>query len=114
MLIASAGSSAYLLANFMGVDTNAGSVYQYTIDSTGALVPSTPFAVAVSSGAVAESMYQSNLYALTANAVGQISGSPQGGHLDHYAIGPGGQLTAVNTTSVAASLPTVMTVVLAQ
>jgi hypothetical protein len=50
---------------------------------------------------------------LSANAVGFASGLPPGGHIDHYAIGSGGLLTAVATTTVAASLPTSMTLVLA-
>jgi hypothetical protein len=107
------GSNAYLLANAMGVDTNAGAVYQYAIDSTGALVADTPASLRVASGAVAESIFGSNLYALSANAVGFVSGSPQGGHIDHYVIGSNGLLTAVSATTVAGSFPTSMTLVMA-
>jgi 6-phosphogluconolactonase len=107
----SSGSNVYLLANAMGVDTNAGAVYQYATDSTGALVADTPASLAVASGAVAESTNGSNLYALSANAIGFPSGLPPGGHIDHYAIGSGGLLTAVGTTTVAAGLPTSMTLV---
>ena len=113
MVTDGSGSSVYLLANAMGVDTNAGAVYQYAIDSTGALVANTPASVSVASGAVAESTYGSNLYALSANAIGFASGLPPGGHIDHYVIGSGGLLTAVSTTTVAGSLPTSMTLVVA-
>jgi 6-phosphogluconolactonase (cycloisomerase 2 family) len=111
MLMDGSGSSAYLLANYMGVDTNAGAVFQYAIDSSGALAPYSPASLPVSSGAVAESVYGANLYALSAHAVGFASGSPAGGNVDHYAIGSDGRLTALSTTVVAASLPTAMTVV---
>jgi len=109
MVTDNSGSSVYLLANAMGVDTNAGAVYQYTIDSMGALVADTPASLTVASGAVAGSTNGSNLYALSANAIGFASGLPQGGHIDHYGIGSGGLLTPVGTTAVAGSLPTSMT-----
>ena len=113
MVISGSGSSAYLLANLMGTDTNSGLVYQYTIDSTGGLAPETPNSLSVTSGAVAESTYGSNLYALSANAIGVISGTQSGGHIDHYTIQADGLLTAATTTPVAASLPTAMTLVAA-
>ena len=104
------GSTAYLLANAMGVDTNGGAIYQYTIDSTGMLVAAMPTSLNVASGAVTESSYGSNLYALSANAIGLVNGPP-GGHIDHYVIGSDGLLTAVSTTTVAGGLPTAMTLV---
>jgi 6-phosphogluconolactonase (cycloisomerase 2 family) len=107
------GSGAYLLANAMGVDTNAGAVYQYAVESTGALAADTPASLSVASGSVAESTYRTSLYALSANAIGFASGQPPGGHIDHYVIGTGGLLTAVSTTTVAGSLPTSMTLVVA-
>jgi 6-phosphogluconolactonase len=113
MVTDGSGSSVYLLTNAMGVDTNAGAVYQYTIDSMGALVADTPASLTVATGAVAESTNGSNLYALSANAIGFGSGLPQGGHIDHYVIGSGGLLTPVSITTVAGSLPTSMTLVVA-
>ena len=114
MVISGSASSAYVLANLMGPDTNSGLVYQYTIDSTGGLVPETPSSLSVTSGAVAESTYGSNLYALSANAIGVVNGGAQsGGHIDHYTIQADGLLTAVATTTVATSLPTAMTLVAA-
>ena len=107
------GSAVYVLANAMGVDTNAGAVYQFAVDSMGALAADTPASLSVASGAVAESSYGSNLYALSANAIGFASGKPPGGHIDHYVIGSGGLLTAVSTTTVAGSLPTSMTLLVA-
>jgi hypothetical protein len=96
----------------MGVDTNQGVVYQYTIDSTGALLLS-PTSFNVGSGAVGASRDGSNLYALSANAVGHVSGSPTGGHVDQYAIGRSGLLVPVSTTTIVGGLPTAMTLVVA-
>jgi hypothetical protein len=93
-------NSGYLLANLMGVDTNAGFIYQYAIDvTTGSLHAYAPASLAISSGAVAEGMSGLSLYALSANQVGSIPGSP-GGHVDHYFVGPDGLLTAAGTTPV--------------
>jgi 6-phosphogluconolactonase (cycloisomerase 2 family) len=105
------GSSAYLLTNLMGVDTNAGAVYQYTLDSGGALVPATPPSLGLSSGAVTQLVLGPNLYALSSNAVGSVSGAPIGGHISHFHIGAGGLLTAVGTTSISTGYPAAMTVV---
>jgi 6-phosphogluconolactonase (cycloisomerase 2 family) len=111
MMINGSGTSAYLLSNLMRVDTNTGAVYQYSIESTGALVPYTPTFLGVSSGSVAESLVGTNLYALSANAIGSAAGTPPGGHVDHYVIGSTGALTSISTADVAASLPTAMTIV---
>lgn len=105
------GANAYVLTNAMAVDTNAGAVYQYAVGSTGALTADMPASLPVASGAVAESTYGNNLYALSANAVGFASGQPAGGHIDQFVIGSDGLLTAVSTATVAGSLPTSMTLV---
>lgn len=101
-------SSAYLLTNLMGVDTNQGAVYQYTIDNAGGLTPITPPAVAVASGAVSQSVFGPNLYALSSNALGFASGAPAGGHIDQYTIGAGGVLTAVSRIDVAGGCTAMM------
>jgi 6-phosphogluconolactonase (cycloisomerase 2 family) len=108
------GSSAYLLANQMGVDTNVGSVYQFGVSSTGALQPDSPPSVSVASGAVAQGVFRSSLYVLSGNAVGSASGSPQGGHVDHYAIGSGGVLAEKGTISLTSGYPSAMAVVAVQ
>jgi 6-phosphogluconolactonase (cycloisomerase 2 family) len=108
------GSNAYLLANFMGVDTNTGAVYQYAIDSTGTLVSDTPASLGVSSGALAESTYGSHLYVLSANYVGFASGAQTGGYIDSYNVGTDGRLSAANTTPIVSGRLTGMTLVVAQ
>ena len=113
LLVNDSTSSAYLLTNYMGVDTNTGAVYQYAVDISGTLVPETPASLNVASGAVAESLDANNLYALSANDLGRASGGPfPGGHVDHYAIGTDGRLTAMSTTEVEGGRPTAMTLVL--
>ena len=110
--IDTSGSGAYLLANQMGVDTNVGALYPFSINSTsGALQPGSPPSVSVSSGAVAESVFGASLYALSASAVGFASGSPQGGHVDHYAIGSGGLLIEKDSVSMSSGYPTAITLV---
>jgi hypothetical protein len=108
------GSSAYLLTNFMGVDTNQGAVYQYTIDSTGALKPGTPASLNINTGAVAESTDGRNLYALSANARGHAPGPLPGGSVDHFVVGSGGALSPGGTISIADGTPTAMALVVVQ
>jgi hypothetical protein len=111
MLIDGTNASAYLLTNLMGVDTNVGSVYQYGIASTGALIPDSPASFGVASGAVDLRTDGHNVYALSANAVGFASGSPPGGHVDHYVIGTGGRLTVVSTMPLMVNRPSAMALV---
>ena len=113
LLTDTAESGAYLLTNLMGVDTNAGAVYQFAINSTGVLVPDSPASLNVSSGSLTQGILGPNLYALSSNVVGFASGAPTGGHIDHYSIGAGGLLTTVDTTPVTAGYPLAMAVVAA-
>lgn len=103
-------SSAYLLADLMGVDTSTEAIYQYAIDDAGALVPgaSLPFNVTVRP--VSELVAGQNLYALSSNDSIAPFGAT-GGHIDHYSIGAKGVLAAVSTTPVPEGYPTAMTVV---
>jgi 6-phosphogluconolactonase (cycloisomerase 2 family) len=111
MVFDTSGSSSYLLTNFMGVDTNMGAVEGYSINGAGDLVPDTPASVGVASGAVAETTYGPNLYALSSNAIGSASAPQPGGHIDHYAIGAGGRLSALGTVTVVGGAPTGIAVV---
>jgi 6-phosphogluconolactonase (cycloisomerase 2 family) len=111
MVVDNSESSAYLLTNLMGVDTNMGAVYGYAIDGAGDLQPDTPPSVSVASGAVAEATYGPNLYALSSNALGFASGAQPGGHVDHYVIGPGGRLSVAGTITVPGGFPSGITLV---
>ena len=111
MVFDTSGSNSYLLTNLMGVDTNMGAIESYSINSAGDLVPDSPASVDVAAAAIAEMTYGSNLYALSSNVLGSISNPQPGGHIDHYAIGAGGQLSAVGTVTVAGGAPTGIAVV---
>jgi 6-phosphogluconolactonase (cycloisomerase 2 family) len=111
LLTDTSGSNAYLLANLMGVDTNQGVVLLYSINAQGAIMPGSPASVPVTSGAVAFGSYGSNLYALSSNAIGQISGAPTGGNIDHLAIGANGTMSNAGTTAISENFPIAMTVV---
>jgi 6-phosphogluconolactonase (cycloisomerase 2 family) len=99
MVTSGAGSNAYLLANPRSPASSAGLVFQYTIDSGGGLALDTPNSLSLTSRAVAESTYGSNLYALGAN-------STFGGSINQYTIQSDGLLTAGATTSIATGVPT--------
>jgi 6-phosphogluconolactonase (cycloisomerase 2 family) len=105
------GDNAYLLTNFMGVDTNSGKLYPYTINSSGALVPGGE--IDTGSGGVAEALYAGNLYVLTSDALAAIPNG-SGGHVAHFTLGSGGMLTAAGTTPIAGTNPTALTVVKVQ
>ena len=111
LIVDSSGSSAYLLTDLMGIDTNTSGLYQYAISGAGALTPESPASVQVTSGPLSESSSGSNLYVLSNNQLAQVSGSSSGGHVDHYTIDSGGLLTPAATTTVTADSPTAMALV---
>jgi 6-phosphogluconolactonase (cycloisomerase 2 family) len=96
------GTAAYLLTNLMGIDTNVGAVYQYTISSTGGLMPGSPASLGVASGSVAEGTLGSNLYVLSSNSI-EGPGPRSGGNVDYYVIGADGLLTFMSTTTSVAA-----------
>jgi hypothetical protein len=110
------GPSAYLLTNFMGVDTETAAVQQYAINA-GDLRPDSPLSPQISPGvAIAEAINGSDLYVLATPGI--ITGptpSPSGANVDHYMIDSTGLLTLVDTTAVAPGhTPAAITVVPAQ
>jgi DNA-binding beta-propeller fold protein YncE len=111
LIVDGAGSSAYLLTDFMGVDTNTSGLHQYAISSAGALTPESPASLQVTSGPLGERSSGSNLYVLSNNHLAQVSGGPSGGHVDHYTIGSSGLLTLAGTTTVTADSPVAMALV---
>jgi 6-phosphogluconolactonase (cycloisomerase 2 family) len=105
------GSSVYVLANEMGVDTNVGILLQYSVNTQGSLAPKSPASLTVDSGAVALVSHGLNLYALSSNAIGFASGAPTGGHVNHYSVNADGSLGALGSTAVPGNYPTGMTAV---
>lgn len=107
LLLNSSGSRAYLLANFMGVDTNSGKLYRYTIDSAGALASQGE--LDTGSAAVAATLNGNNLYVLLSDARA-MPPNGSGGHLLHVSVA-GGALSDVDSTRISGVNPTAMTVV---
>lgn len=110
MVLNPSGSSAYLLSNFMGVDTQAGKLYPYGIDTSGTLVPQGE--LDTGSAAVAEALNGSNLYVLTSDALAMIPNG-SGGHLAHFTLGSGGMPSELDATAITGRNPTAMALVIA-
>lgn len=107
LVIDGSGTSAYLLAVLMGVDTDFGTVYQYSIDSTGAF-SQMPASFPLAGGATAESRYGPNLYVLSGPS-GPVAGVAPSVAI--YSIGSQGELTSVGGTQIAAGAPTGMVLI---
>ncbi len=108
LALSSSGSQAYLLTNFMGVDTNSGKLYHYTIDSTGDLASQGE--LDTGSAVVAAALSGDNdLYVLTSDALARAPGG-SGGHLAHVSA-TGGALSQVDSTPITGLNPTAMTAV---
>jgi DNA-binding beta-propeller fold protein YncE len=110
MVLNASGSSAYLLTNFMGVDTNAGKLYAYTIDTSGALVPLGE--LDVGSAAVAAALNGSSLYVLTSDALAHLPDGG-GGHLAHLSVNSAGLPGETDATAITGRNPTAMALVVA-
>lgn len=110
MVLNASGSSAYLLSNFMGVDTNSGQLYAYAIDTSGALVPQGE--LDVGSAAVAEAMNGSSLYVLTSDALARLPDGG-GGHLAHLSVNSGGLPSEIDAIGITGRNPTAMALVVA-
>jgi len=107
LVVDGSGAAAYLLTFLMGVDTDLGTLYQYSIDSTGTFVQM-PASFPLHGGAVAETRYGPNLYVLSGLAGVDAVAIPS---VAIYSIGSQGELTSVGTTQLAASAPTGMVLV---
>jgi DNA-binding beta-propeller fold protein YncE len=110
MVMNASGSSAYLLTNFMGVDTNSGKLYPYAIDTSGALVPQGE--LDTGSAAVAEALHGSNLYILTSDALASPPNG-NGGHLAQFVLSGGGMLSERDATAIPGRNPTAVALVVA-
>src|SRR6185437_3876776 len=102
LLLNNSGSRAYLLTNFMGVDTNVGKLYQYTIDNTGALASQGE--LDTGSAAVAATLNGNDLYVLTSDARA-MPPNGSGGHLVHLSVA-GGALSEVGSIPISGVDPT--------
>ena len=114
LMLVSDGSHAYLLTNLMGVDTDMGAVYQYSIGGSGALAPLSPASVALATSAVAEALDGTELFVLSSGSVQAGPASASGGCLDRFVVGTDGTLSSASSTPVAANSVTAMALVLSR
>jgi DNA-binding beta-propeller fold protein YncE len=101
------GVNAYVLTNFMGVDTGNGALWQFSVGNTGAL--STPNQPTLSLGpaALAQTLFEDRLCVLTSN-VGIGGSGASGGGINCYTLGTGGVPTLAASTMLAAAHPVSM------
>jgi DNA-binding beta-propeller fold protein YncE len=108
MVTDQSGANAYVLTNLMGVDTNNGAVWQFSVGNTGALTAANQPMLNIGPTARAQIMNVDTLYVLTANdGIGGNAGI--GGSINFYTLGAGGLPTLAATTTLAAAHPVSMT-----
>jgi 6-phosphogluconolactonase (cycloisomerase 2 family) len=98
----------YVLTNLMGVDTDSGALWQFSVGSTGALsMPNQPTLSIGPAAALAQTLFDDRLCVLTSNAgIGGNTGS--GGSINYYTLGAGGLPTLAASTALAAARPVSM------
>jgi hypothetical protein len=101
------GVNAYVLTNFMGVDTGNGALWQFSVGNTGALsTPSQP-TLSLGPAALAQALFEDRLCILTSNVgIGGSGGS--GGGINCYTFGTDGAPTLAASTMLAAAHPVSM------
>jgi DNA-binding beta-propeller fold protein YncE len=100
------GKAGYLLTDFMGVDTNTGSLTRNLVETNGMLVgDALVMAVPLGGSPVTEILHGGDVYALISSAMPGRSST--GGQVLHYSS----DLRAVGSTNLAAGLLTAMTMV---
>jgi hypothetical protein len=101
-------ANAYVLTNFMGVDTNNGALWQFSLDSGGALTAGNPPMLGIGPAALAQSLVGDSLFVLTWNfGIGGNAGSG-GGSINRYTVGTGSLPTLADTTTLLAVNPASM------
>jgi 6-phosphogluconolactonase (cycloisomerase 2 family) len=107
MVTDQSGANAYVLTNLMGVDTDNGALWHFSVGNTGAL--STPNQPTLSIGpeALAQALFGDRLCVLTTNVAIGGNGS-SGGSINCYTLGAGGLPTLAASTTLAAVHPVSM------
>ena len=113
MVLYQTGSNnyAYLLSNVMGVDTDAGALWQFGIGNSGDLVPVSPPTLNIGLQAVAQAIQVDSLYVLTTNSGTVENSAGPGGNIKFYSLAADGSATLAATTKITAPYPTAMSVV---
>jgi hypothetical protein len=110
MVTDQSGVNAYVLTNFMGIDTDNGALWQFDVGNTGALTAANHPMLSIGPVALAQTLSEFNtLYVLTANeATGGDPATASGGSINSYTLGAGGLPTLAVTTKLAVAHPVSM------
>jgi DNA-binding beta-propeller fold protein YncE len=109
MVTDQSGGNAYVLTNFMGVDTDNGALWQFGVGNTGALSMTNQPALNIGTTALAQALFENRLCVLTSNdGIGGNAGS--GGSINCYTLGAGGSPTLEASTMLATPRPISMAV----
>ncbi len=107
MVTDSTGANAYVLTNFMGVDTDNGALWQFSVGNTGALSTADQPTISIGPEALAQTLFDNRLCVLAANVgIGGTGGS--GGSINCYMLGAGGLPMLAASTTLAAAHPVSM------
>jgi len=107
MVTDQSGTNAYVLTNLMGVDTDNGALWQFSVGNTGALSTANQPTLSIGPAARAQTLFDDRLCVLTSNvAIGGNAGS--GGSINCYTLGAGGLPTLAASTTLAAVHPVSM------
>jgi Lactonase, 7-bladed beta-propeller len=109
MVTDQSGANAYVLTNLMGVDTDNGALWQFSVGNTGALSAANPPMLSIGPKALAQTLFNDKLCVLTANVAIGGNGS-SGGGINCYTLGAGGLPTLAASTTLAAAHPVSMAV----
>jgi 6-phosphogluconolactonase (cycloisomerase 2 family) len=103
-----ANAYAYVLSNAMRVDSNAGALWEYGVESTGELTPASSPMLNIGPVAVAQAIDVVSLYVLTTNSGANANTGSTGGNINFYSLGVGGAATLTATTKISAPQPVTM------
>lgn len=104
MVLDQAGGSACLLSNLMGIDTDNGALWQFGVESNGALSAGSPALLSIGPTALAQSLHFATLYVLTAN-IGIVGNGGSAGIFNVYTLGNGGSPILAASTPLSAQQP---------
>ncbi len=107
MVTDQSGANAYVLTNLVGVDTDNGALWQFSVGNTGALTAASQPMLSIGPAALAQALHVDTLCVLTSDeGIGGNAGI--GGSINCYTLGAGGLPILAATTTLAAARPVSM------
>jgi hypothetical protein len=107
MVTDQSGANAYVLTNLMGVDTDNGALWHFSVGNTGALSTANQPTLNIGPAALAQTLFDDRLCVLTSNVgIGGNAGS--GGSINCYTLTAGGLPSLAASTTFAAARPVSM------